>query len=165
MSVLSKIFTMTLHPSFNFKLLLYTRTYHSNVTYIRISISTFKLKKFCPIIILCCCTKCTYVRTDYCRKKRKNNIDRDADDTHPTMPNSQYKGLALLVNSVIDGTTVQDDSKKWKERNTPNCTRTIGKVYWRSFLKRYRNQIVSNRGQKYELKRQNWTTQKISKYK
>ena len=67
------------------------------------------------------------------------------------------KGLAL-VNSIIEGTKVQDNLKKWKQKNTPNSTGTVGQGYWRSFLKRYKNQIVSKRGQKYELNRQNWTT-------
>ena len=67
------------------------------------------------------------------------------------------KGSAL-VNSIIDGTKVQNELKKWKEKNTPNCVATVGKGYWRSFLKRHKNQIVSKRGQKYELNRQNWTT-------
>ena len=67
------------------------------------------------------------------------------------------KGLAL-VNSIIEGTKVQDDLKKWKQKNTPNSTGTVGKGYWRSFMKRYNNQIVSKRGAKYELNRQNWTT-------
>ena len=64
------------------------------------------------------------------------------------------KGLAL-VNSIIEGTKVQDDLKKWKQKNTPNSTGTVGKGYWRSFMKRYKNQIVSKRGAKYELNRQN----------
>ena len=67
------------------------------------------------------------------------------------------KGLAL-INSIIEGTLVQNKLKKWKGKNTPNCVGMVGKGYWRSFLKRHKNQIVSKRGQKYELNRQNWTT-------
>ena len=67
------------------------------------------------------------------------------------------KGLAL-VHSIIDGTKVQEDLKKWKVENTPNSIGIVGKGYWRSLFKRYRNQIVSKRGQKNELNQQNWTT-------
>ena len=51
------------------------------------------------------------------------------------------KGLAL-INSIIEGTSVQEKLKKWKEKNTPNCVGTVGKGYWRLFLKRHKNQIV-----------------------
>ena len=67
------------------------------------------------------------------------------------------KGLEL-VNSLIKGTPLQEELVQWKSRNTPNDTGTVGVGYWRNFLKRHKTSIVSKRGQKYELNRQNWTT-------
>ena len=67
------------------------------------------------------------------------------------------KGLQL-VNSIIKGTKMQEELIKWKQTNTPNDCGTVGVGYWKSFLKRNKTKIVSRRGQKYELNRQNWTT-------
>ena len=67
------------------------------------------------------------------------------------------KGL-LLVNSLISGTKIQKELIEWKKKNTPNCTGTVGRGYWRKFMKRNKGKIVGKRGQKYELNRQNWTT-------
>ena len=67
------------------------------------------------------------------------------------------KGL-LLVNSLIRGTKIQEELIEWKKTNTPNCTGTVGRGYWRKFMRRNKSKIVGKRGQKYELNRQNWTT-------
>jgi len=67
------------------------------------------------------------------------------------------KGL-LLVNSLIEGTKIQEELIEWKKTNTPNCTGTVGRGYWRKFMRRNKSKIVGKRGQKYELNRQNWTT-------
>ena len=63
-----------------------------------------------------------------------------------------------LINSLIKDTPIQEELVAWKATNTPNTSGVVGKGYWRSFLKRNKNKIVSKRGQKYELNRQNWTT-------
>ena len=70
---------------------------------------------------------------------------------------SPSKGLKL-VNSIIKGTNIQDELIKWKQKNTPNDCGTVGIGYWNKFLKRNKTKLVSRRGQKYELNRQNWTT-------
>ena len=68
------------------------------------------------------------------------------------------KGLQL-VNSLISGTKLQQELIAWKRRgNTNNEEGLVGRGYWRKFMKRNRDKIVSKRGQKYELNRQNWTT-------
>ena len=67
------------------------------------------------------------------------------------------KGL-LLVNSLISGTKIQEELVEWKQRNTPNFTGTVGRGYWRQFMRRNKDKIVGKRGQKYKLNRQNWTT-------
>ena len=67
------------------------------------------------------------------------------------------KGL-LLINSLIKGSKIQDELIRWKNNNTPNCIGTVGIGYWSKFMKRHKDKIVSKRGQKYELNRQNWTT-------
>jgi len=67
------------------------------------------------------------------------------------------KGLQL-VNSLIKGTKIQEELVEWKKRNTPDNLGALGTGYWQGFLKRNRTKLVSRRGQKYELNRQNWTT-------
>ena len=67
------------------------------------------------------------------------------------------RGLSL-INSLIKDTPIQGELVAWKATNTPNTSGVVGRGYWRSFLKRNKNKIVSKRGQKYELNRQNWTT-------
>ena len=63
-----------------------------------------------------------------------------------------------LINDLIDSTNVQQDLIEWKRGNTSNGDGKVGKGYWYGFLKRHRDKLVSRRGQKYELNRQNWTT-------
>ena len=67
------------------------------------------------------------------------------------------KGLAL-INSLISEQPIQKELVEWKKRYSNNEDGSVGKNYWRSFLKRNSHRIVSKRGQKYELDRQNWTT-------
>ena len=67
-------------------------------------------------------------------------------------------GLAL-VNSMIDGQPIQQDLIAWKKKYCiSDASGTVGKSYWRAFMNRNRHRLVSNRGQKYALDRQNWTT-------
>ena len=68
-------------------------------------------------------------------------------------------GLAL-VNSLIDGQPIQQQLIEWKKKYSSNDTGTVGKKYWRGFMKRNKHRIISRRGQKYELDRHNWTTYK-----
>ena len=67
------------------------------------------------------------------------------------------KGLQL-DNSLIKGTKIQEELVEWKKRNTPDNTGALGIGYLHGFLRRNRTKLVSRRGQKYELNRQNWTT-------
>ena len=72
-------------------------------------------------------------------------------------PLTPSKGLSL-INDLISGTEYEDKLVKWKEKYTVNSLPTVSRGYWYSFMKRNRDRIVSKRGQKYELDRQNWTT-------
>ena len=67
------------------------------------------------------------------------------------------KGLAL-INLLISEMPIQKDLEEWKQKYSNNVSGSVGKGYWRAFLKRNSHKIVSKRGQKYELDRQNWTT-------
>lgn len=70
---------------------------------------------------------------------------------------SPSKGLAL-VNSLIENQPIQDELISWKKKYTCNDKGSVGPGYWRCFMKRNKHKIVSKRGQKYALDRQNWTT-------
>ena len=70
---------------------------------------------------------------------------------------SPSKGLRL-VNSVIAGTDAQADLIKWKTRHCSNSLGTVGKGYWRGFMKRHGHKVVSKRGAKYALNRAEWST-------
>ena len=72
-------------------------------------------------------------------------------------PLSPSKGLSL-INNLISGTEYEDRLVKWKQKYTVNTLPTVSRGYWYSFMKRNQHRIVSKRGQKYELDRQNWTT-------
>ena len=67
------------------------------------------------------------------------------------------RGLAL-INSLITDTPIQKELEIWKEKYSNNTSGSVGQSYWRAFLKRNAHKIISKRGQKYELDRQNWTT-------
>ena len=67
------------------------------------------------------------------------------------------RGLAL-INSLITDTPIQKELEIWKEKYSNNKSGSVGQSYWRAFLKRNAHKIISKRGQKYELDRQNWTT-------
>ena len=62
-----------------------------------------------------------------------------------------------LINILIKDTPIQEELLAWKATNTPNTSGIVGRGYWRSFLKRNKNKIVSKCGQKYEHNCQNWT--------
>ena len=66
-------------------------------------------------------------------------------------------GLAL-VNSLIDKQPIQQKLIAWKKKFSSNDTGTVGYKYWNGFMKRNKYRLVSRRGQKYSLDRQNWTT-------
>ena len=66
------------------------------------------------------------------------------------------KGLAL-INSLISEQPIQKELIEWKREYSNNIDGAVGQSYWRAFLKRNTHRIVSKRGQKYELDRQNWT--------
>ena len=70
---------------------------------------------------------------------------------------SPSRGLAL-VNSLIDGHPLQENLIDWKRKYSSNTKGSVGKKYWSSFMNRNSHRLVSVRGQKYELDRQNWTT-------
>ena len=53
------------------------------------------------------------------------------------------KGLQL-VNSLLKGTKLQQDLIGYKENdNSNNVTSTVGRGYWRNFMKRNKDKIVS----------------------
>ena len=66
-------------------------------------------------------------------------------------------GLAL-VNSLIDNQPIQQKLIAWKKKFSSNATGSVGYKYWNGFMKRNKYRLVSKRGQKYSLDRQNWTT-------
>ena len=70
---------------------------------------------------------------------------------------SPSRGLAL-VNSLIDNQPIQQRLIEWKRKYSSNCDGTVGYKYWRGLMKRNKHRLVSKRGQKYSLDRQNWTT-------
>ena len=67
------------------------------------------------------------------------------------------KGLAL-INSLILEQSIEKELIEWKRKFSNNEGGSNGQSYWRAFLKRNCHQIVSKRGQKYELDRQSRTT-------
>ena len=67
------------------------------------------------------------------------------------------KGLQL-VNDMIHNTPLQTDLIKWKEKHTSNATDTLGRKYWKNFMRRHKDKIKSKRGAKYSLDRANWST-------
>ena len=69
------------------------------------------------------------------------------------------KGLQL-VNDMIHDTPLQTDLINWKEKHTCNVTGTLGRKYWRNFMRRHKDKIKSTRGAKYSLDRANWSTYK-----
>ena len=69
---------------------------------------------------------------------------------------SPSQGLAL-VNSLIDEQPIQQDLIQWKTKFSTNCDGSVGAKYWQGFMLRNKHLLVSVRGQKYELNRQNWT--------
>ena len=70
---------------------------------------------------------------------------------------SPSRGLAL-VNSLINNQPIQQRLIEWKRKYSSNCDGTVGYKYWRGLMKRNKHRLVSKRGQKYSLDRQNWTT-------
>ena len=72
-------------------------------------------------------------------------------------PLTPSKGLSL-INNLISGTEYEDRLVQWKKKYTLNALPTVSRGYWYKFMKRNQHRIVSKRGQKYELDRQNWTT-------
>lgn len=69
------------------------------------------------------------------------------------------KGLQL-INSLIKDTKIHNELITWKKRgNSRNVEGNLGRGYWRKFVTRNREKIVSKeRGRKYELNKQSWAT-------
>ena len=63
-----------------------------------------------------------------------------------------------LINSMITGTDIQQKLISFKQKYSHGGDGTVGVGYWNGFKKRNADKIVSKRGQKYELDRDNWTT-------
>ena len=78
-------------------------------------------------------------------------------------PLTPSEGLQL-VNSLIDGMHIQQELIQWKRKFSINSYGYVGTGYWNAFMKRQGHQIMSSRGQKYELDRQNWTTYRNFKH-
>ena len=78
---------------------------------------------------------------------------------HSISPN---EGL-MLINSLIKGTEIENKVKEWKIKHacvsdTSNADGKLGATYWKNFTKRHGHRIVSKKGEKFELDRQNWCT-------
>ena len=79
----------------------------------------------------------------------------------PLTPN---EGLQL-VNSLTDCMTIQQGELiQWKQKCSTNSHGYVGPGYWNAFMKRQGHKIMSSRGQKYELDRQNWSTYRNFKH-
>ena len=68
-----------------------------------------------------------------------------------------------LINSMMKGTVMETRMKQWKISNTyvadvSKVDGSVGHGYWRGFCNRQSHRIVTKRGQKFELDRQNWCT-------
>ena len=62
------------------------------------------------------------------------------------------------MNSVIDGIDAQEDLIRWKAQPCSNLLGTVGKGYWRGYMKRHGHKIVSKRGVEYALNRSECST-------
>ena len=69
---------------------------------------------------------------------------------------SPSDGLSL-ANSMIKGTEIEKEVFAWKEKFCAPAPE-LGRGYWAGFKKRDEHLLVSVRGQKYALDRNNWTT-------
>ena len=63
-----------------------------------------------------------------------------------------------LVNALIDGTQHQKEFTDWKAKHCSDVKGSVGRGYWRGFMKRNGHLICSKRGAKYELDRASWST-------
>ena len=70
---------------------------------------------------------------------------------------SPSRGLRL-INSLIDNMPIQEELIEWKRKYSNDTLGTVGIGYWNRFIRRHKDKLVTKRGQKYELNRQNWTT-------
>ena len=53
---------------------------------------------------------------------------------------------------------IQEELLQWKQKYSNDSLGTVEIGYWNRFIKRHKDKLVTKRGQKYELNRQNWTT-------
>ena len=69
------------------------------------------------------------------------------------------KGIEL-VNKVIKGTKYEKQMLTFKQKYclTFDTNQFVGYVYWRGFMKRNQHLLVTTKGKKYELNRDNWCT-------
>ena len=68
-----------------------------------------------------------------------------------------------LINSLTKGTDVEEKLKNCKLKHArvnsiDNCNRSAGTGYWQGFKRRNAHRVVTKKGEKFELDRQNWTT-------
>ena len=64
-----------------------------------------------------------------------------------------------LVNSIIEGTPAQNNLVAWKKKIGFNGELgQVGAGFWRGFMRRNKDKIVSRKGKKYELDRASWST-------
>ena len=64
-----------------------------------------------------------------------------------------------LINSMIEGTPVQDDFIEWKRtigKYYNDDSKTVGRGYWRGLKKQNEHLLVSKKGKKFELNRSAW---------
>ena len=77
---------------------------------------------------------------------------------HPLTPSSCLQ----LANDFISGTQTEknviDFKTKYCFNESKDGERLLGRGYFKGFKKRNAHRIVSKRGQKYEMDRDNWTT-------
>ena len=67
-----------------------------------------------------------------------------------------------LINDLIDSTEIQSKLQEFQNiRKLNSCAGsngTVGKSYWRGFMRRHGHKIVSKRGERFASNRANWTT-------
>ena len=64
------------------------------------------------------------------------------------------------MNDMIKGTHLQDAVKEFqgnRKLNVGDTCGTVGRHWWRGFMRRHEDVIVSHRGEKFDLIRGQWT--------
>jgi hypothetical protein len=73
------------------------------------------------------------------------------------VPITTAQGLQLC-NSIIKGTKYEKDALEFKENYLRSATTSLGRGYWRGFLKRNKHLISSKKAVKFDTKRAEWCT-------